>query len=181
MNVTAELDDGEEAAGVADEAPDAPGAAAALLDELLHAAGAERHEGDLGGHEHAVEEDQEDDDHELDEGVAHQAPALGCGFGRGGRAVASGAVPRRGGAGLADAGRHADRELARRHVLGDDRAGAGPRAVAERDRRAEHRVDAEEDALADRRPVLGDAVVVGGDGARADVRARRRRRRRPGS
>ena len=87
----------------------------------------------------------------------------------------------RGGCGLADPGRDADRELARRDVLRDHGAGAGPRAVAERDGRAEHRVDAQEHALADRRAVLGDAVVVGGDRARRRRSCRRRRPRRRGS
>ena len=73
---------------------------------------------------------------------------------------------------VADPGRDADRELARRDVARDDGAGAGLRPVAERDRSTEHRVDAEEDALADLGVVLADAVVVGGDRARPDVRPR---------
>ena len=79
-----ELDDREEPARVAGQPADAPRAAAALVDHLLHAARPERHERDLRGDEDAVEEDEQDDDAELDEGVAHQAPSrLGCGFGRG--------------------------------------------------------------------------------------------------
>ena len=73
---------------------------------------------------------------------------------------------------LADPRRHADDELARRHVTGDDRARPGPRLVAQGHRRAEHRVDAQEHALADRRAVLRRPVVVGRDRARAHVRVR---------
>ena len=54
----------------------------------------------------------------------------------------------------------------------DHGAGARLAVVAQRHRRAEHRVDAQEHPLADRGPVLPDAVVVGGDGAGAHVRVR---------
>ena len=57
----------------------------------------------------------------------------------------------------------------RGHVVGDHRACARVRAVAETDRRDEHRVDADECAGADRRAVLVLAVVVGGDRSGADV------------
>src|SRR5712691_8500798 len=73
---------------------------------------------------------------------------------------------------LANPCRNTDGELPRRDVLRDDGAGAGPRIVADRERRPEHRVDTEEDPLADRRPMLALAVVVGGDRAGADVRLR---------
>ena len=55
------------------------------------------------------------------------------------------------------------------HVVGDHRACARVRAVAETDRRDEHRVDADERAGADRGAVLVLAVVVGGDRSGADV------------
>ena len=66
--------------------------------------------------------------------------------------------------------RHAQRPG--RDVVGDhDRAGRRPGAVADLDRRDEGGVDAAADVGADRRAVLGEAVVVGGDGARAEVGA----------
>src|SRR5258706_4655861 len=71
---------------------------------------------------------------------------------------------------LANPCRNADRELPRGDVLRDDGAGAGSGIVADRERRPEHRVDAEEDPLADRRPMLALAVEVGGDRPGADVR-----------
>ena len=51
MNVTPELDDGEEPARDRRSGCARGGAAAALLDELLDAAAADRHERDLGGDE----------------------------------------------------------------------------------------------------------------------------------
>src|SRR5437016_3556771 len=63
----------------------------------------------------------------------------------------------------------ADRERARRHVL----ANRGPRAdvcpFANRDRRDELRVAADERPFFDRRLVLLHAVVVAGNGSCADV------------
>ena len=82
---------------------------------------------------------------------------------------------------LADARRHADGQLARRHVLGDHRAGAGVGALADRQRRAQDGVRADERAVADDRLVLAPPVVVGGDGARRRCSRPRRSRRRPGS
>src|SRR5262249_28663135 len=64
-----------------------------------------------------------------------------------------------------------DGERAGRDVLSDDRPGGGVSAVAQRDRRDERRVHAGLDAGAERGPGLGLglAVVVGGDGGRAEV------------
>ena len=59
-----------------------------------------------------------------------------------------------------------------RHVLGDHRAGADIGAVADLDRRHQRRIRADEGALADIGAVLGDAVVIAGDGAGADIGAR---------
>jgi hypothetical protein len=56
--------------------------------------------------------------------------------------------------GLADARRHADRELAGRHVLRDHGTRAGPRALADLARSDDHRVDADERTVVDRRRVL---------------------------
>ena len=78
-----------------------------------------------------------------------------------------------------DPGRHALGQRAGWHVAGDDRAGAGVGAVADLDRRDEHRVRPDARVGADLRAVLVPAVVVGGDGAGADVGARARSRRRP--
>src|SRR6185312_6878944 len=64
-----------------------------------------------------------------------------------------------------------DPERARRHLVGDDRAGPDPGVVADRHGRDERGVDAAVDPFADRRAVLAAAVVVGGDRARAEVRA----------
>src|SRR3954449_12195757 len=64
-----------------------------------------------------------------------------------------------------------DCERPRWDVLGDDRSGAGVRLVADRDRRDERRVDRRADVGADRRAVLGAAIVVGGDRGGAEVRA----------
>ena len=141
MTVRPELGDGEEPARLVEQAPDAPGARPALVDELLDAAAPDRDERDLGGDEEPFEQRQEDDDDELNQCGVMPAPSSGGGFGRGSRIRA----------------RDADRELAGRHVLRDDRAGAGPGVVAERDRRAEHRVDAEEDAA--RRSSSGACAV----------------------
>ena len=65
-----------------------------------------------------------------------------------------------------------DRQRPFRNVFRDRRSGADVSAPAHRHPRDELRVAADEDALADRRLVLLDPVVVAGDDARADVRAR---------
>src|SRR3954451_25460554 len=61
-------------------------------------------------------------------------------------------------------------EGVRRNVLGDDAARCRPRAIPDLDRRDERGVHARPHVRADLRAVLGLAVVVGGDVARADVR-----------
>src|SRR3990172_4305932 len=71
---------------------------------------------------------------------------------------------------LLDAPRRAAHgERAGRDVLGDRRAPADVRALADDERRHERRVGADEGAVADPRLVLGPAVVVAGDRAGADV------------
>ena len=70
----------------------------------------------------------------------------------------------------------ADRQGAGRDVLADGRAAADIRAFADRDRRDELRVAADERAVLDRGLVLGDAVVVARDGSGADVHVRADRR-----
>src|SRR5258706_10330590 len=64
-----------------------------------------------------------------------------------------------------------DRELARGHVAGNGRAGADRRSRANRDRCHQHAVGAHVRIVADDRPVLEGAVVVGDDRAGADVHA----------
>ena len=59
-----------------------------------------------------------------------------------------------------------------RHVLGDDAARADDSAVADLHRRDQRGVRADERARADIGVVLVEAVVIAGDGARADIRAR---------
>src|SRR3990170_1993184 len=63
-----------------------------------------------------------------------------------------------------------DRERARRDVLRDDRAGPDVGIGPDGERRDQARVRPDEGPGADLRLVLRDAVVVAGDGARADVR-----------
>ena len=69
----------------------------------------------------------------------------------------------------ADARRRADRHHPVRHVAVDHRARARARAASDAHRRHEHRVAADERAVADRRAVLALAVVVRRDRAGADV------------
>src|SRR5215218_2775052 len=64
-----------------------------------------------------------------------------------------------------------ERERVRRHVPGDDGARADIGALADRDRRDEGGIRADERALADLGAVLVEAVIVTGDRAGADVRA----------
>src|SRR6202023_2435282 len=64
-----------------------------------------------------------------------------------------------------------DSERARRHILCDHRAGGGAGLVPERYGCDERRVHARVHAAADRGAVLGGAIVVGGDGRGAEVRA----------
>src|SRR5271165_2851411 len=63
-----------------------------------------------------------------------------------------------------------DGERVRRDILGDHAAGGDDRAVADRNRRDERGVRADEGPRPDRSAVLGMAVVIAGDGARADIR-----------
>ena len=148
----AELRHREEAARIVLEPADDARAPVSLVDELVDAAAAQRDEGDLGRDEEPLEDRQEDDHPELEDEL-HQAgctPGVGPGF--------------------AKPGGHADREHAGRDVVRHDRAGAGPRTVADRDRGDEHRVRADERVGADRRAVLPSAVEVGRDRPGADVR-----------
>ena len=64
------------------------------------------------------------------------------------------------------------RKRVRLDRFGDDRARADIGAVADRDRGDEGRVRADEGAGADVGLVLGEAVVIAGDGSRADVGVR---------
>src|SRR4051812_21114300 len=64
-----------------------------------------------------------------------------------------------------------DAERPRRHVVRDHGARGRIGPVADRDRGHERGVDGDPHAGADGGPVLAAAVVVGGDRARADVRA----------
>ena len=132
-------------------------AAVALLDELLDAAAPDRDEGDLGGDEEALEERQDDDDQDLLDRDVH---ASGSGSRlRGGGRAARGSGPGR---------RRPACRPARPCVTTAPAPVFAP--VADLDRGDEHRVDAEEGPLADRRPVLRPAVPVGGDRAGAHVR-----------
>src|SRR6266542_4093299 len=63
-------------------------------------------------------------------------------------------------------------EGAGRHVPGDDRARAHVRPLAHRDGRDQTRVGADESACGHDRLVLGDPIVVAGDGPGAEVDAR---------
>src|SRR4030095_12691964 len=63
-----------------------------------------------------------------------------------------------------------DGERARRHALGDDGARGHVGALADGHRGDQARVGADEGRGADHRLVLVDAVVVAGDGARAEIR-----------
>ena len=65
-----------------------------------------------------------------------------------------------------------DRQAVGLDVLGDHRSGADDRAVADRHRRDQARVGADERPRADHRPILAEAVIIAGDRARADVGAR---------
>ena len=73
----ADLGDRQETTRLGDERLDPAGTPVALLDELVDAGPAHRHEGDLGGHEDALEEGQQDDDDDLDDGVHQRSPETG--------------------------------------------------------------------------------------------------------
>ena len=156
----ADLGDRQEPPGLGDQALDPGGAPIAFVGELLDPRSAHRHERDLGRHEDALEEGQDHDHDQLAECFHLAGPALGWRFQ----------------ARLADPGGHAHGELAGRHIAGHDGPGPGPGALPDRDRGDEHRVDADERAVADRGRVLRRPVVVGGDRARPDVDARYRPR-----
>ncbi len=148
----AELDDGQEAAGVVLEALDPAGPPVALFGQLVEPAPPDRDDRDLGRHEEALEDRQDDDDQERRE-VGH--PSGGSsGSGRGSRSRAgtpTASLP-----------------------AGTSRLTTAPapvRAPAPISTGAiEHRVHPDEGVLADRRPLLAPAVVVGRDRARPDVR-----------
>ena len=108
-----QLDDGQEAARIAVQAPHPLGPATALVDQLVDAAATQRDERDLRRHEHGVEQDEQDDDPDLEQRVAHQAwasPPVGPAAG------ASGCVASSPGAGVGarvtDPGGDAHHELA---------------------------------------------------------------------
>ena len=87
-----QLDDRQEAARVGCQAPDALGPATALVHQLVDPAAAQRDERDLRRHEHGVEQDEQDDDPDLEQRVAHQAwasPAVGPAAGASGCAASS--------------------------------------------------------------------------------------------
>ena len=69
-----------------------------------------------------------------------------------------------------------DGQLVGRDILGDHRSRADDRAVADADRRDQRAVRADEGARADLGPIFAEAVVIAGDGARADVGFRADRR-----
>ena len=172
----AELRDGEEPARVVEQAAHPARAGLALLHQLLDAAAPDRHERDLGGDEEALEDREDDQEDDRGDGVDHVAPPSVAGATSGASAV-PGLPSAASAAGTLSRGASGSRiragtptaSLPGGHVPGDDRPGPGLRPVAEGHRRAEHRVDAEEDALSDRRAVLVHPVVVGRDRARADV------------
>ena len=56
-------------------------------------------------------------------------------------------------------------------VAGDDRAGADEGAGADRHRRDQGAVRADEGPLPNYRPIFEEAVIIAGDGARADIGA----------
>src|SRR5579872_6373724 len=58
-----------------------------------------------------------------------------------------------------------------RHVLGDDRARADIGPLADRYRRDQRRIRADERVAADLGPMLGDAIIIAGDGAGPDIGA----------
>ena len=154
QEVDPDLDDRQEAARVGLEVLDADRRPLALVDELLDAAAPDRDEGDLGRREDAVEQDEDDDERELEERAGHEdaSPAAGSDGALGSEAGGGRVRVRRGfRAGLADARGHADRQLAGRNVLRDDGPGARPGALPDVARRDDHRVDAEEGAVADGR------------------------------
>ena len=142
-----ELGDREEAAGLVEQPLHAPGARAALLDELLDPAAADGDQGDLGGDEEPLEQRQEDDDEELARpgrftpaasGPRRSACAASASAGSGSRIRAgtpTASLP--GGTSFVT--------TAPAPVLAPAPISRG---------RDDHRVDADERPVADRRPVL---------------------------
>src|SRR5690606_3787798 len=65
-----------------------------------------------------------------------------------------------------------DGERIGRDILCDNAAGARIGAIADFHRRDERRVRADERARADIGEMLAEAVIIAGDGARADIRMR---------
>ena len=74
-----ELDRGQETRRLRHEPLDTPRAAIALLDQLLEARAADAHERELGGHEQAVEEDQDRDDQDFHGQGLCEPSVLGAG------------------------------------------------------------------------------------------------------
>ena len=170
----AELDDGEEPARVVEQAADAPGARGGPRRRAARrGSGGSTTSAISAATKNAVEQRQDDDDQDLEDRAVHGRSPVGLVRRAGGLAgsrAARGSGPGR-----------------RRPACpaGTSRVTTAPAPVLAPSpmstRRDEHRVDADERALADRRAVLAAAVVVGGDRARRRCCAARRRRRRRGS
>ena len=184
MNVRPIWTDREEAAGVVEQALDATGARAVPSStSCSRRLRRIEHQRDLGRDEDALEERQDDEQQDL-AGAQRRDPRPASPAARRLRRRGVGRRARRASRrspDLADPGRDADGELARRHVWVTTAPAPVSAPSPERDGRAQHRVHAQEHALADRRAVLAHAVVVGGDRARADVGVPRRPPRRRGS
>src|ERR1035437_1442111 len=72
-----DLSHGQEAAWVLDEVLDATRSAMALIHQLVYAAVAQGNEGNLGGHEHRLDGDEDEDYQQLKEDVTHRsAPSV---------------------------------------------------------------------------------------------------------
>ncbi len=150
----AHLDDGQVARRGGHHPLHTAGVAAAFVGQLLEARPADGHERDLGGHEDRLDHRQDHDHEDRGQGL-HQVVSGSSARGRGSRIRAG--TPT------------ASLPGGTSRVTTAPGTGAGP--GPDGDRRHEHRVDAQEGAVADRGAVLAPPVVVGGDGARAHVDA----------
>ena len=152
------------AAGLLGHARDAPGSLVTLIAELPDAAPADRHERDLGGHEDAVERDEDGDDDDLQERAAHQRPAASS------EPAGRGAAPPRPAGGAHGCG-PASRGPACRRARPCVTTAAAPVTASSPTLTGARRMVSEpmNGAVADAGAVLADAVEVGGDGAGPDV------------